>query len=313
VSVVVVRQTGAVQDFKAHLSEQLDLLRSPVRDYDSGMEHAAKSIADTIRLFVKTKGQTTSLLEHLGVQTQLGWVDRGPPAPPHGAIVISFGVCVVETRFDTGRTRYEPAMRNLAPDRSHPLVSFKDWWERTILTDQLGNRFSRADLVLSVAEQDGGTHIDAVVNEKYRQLTRENSLGLRQSSELPIANSVALASVRHIAEELLETIDGGLDWHGDTPIVGNPICPLPLGTDVASGRNELCPCGSGRKVKRCFALRMPLCVMAEPPADSRAGQAHPIPGQQTQLPTRMPRLDLRSTASCSSRSSSPTVPMAMAR
>ncbi len=278
------RHTWPVQDFKAHLGEQLDLLRSPIRDYDGGMEHAAKVIADRLRLFVKTKGRTTSLLEHLGVQDQLGWVDRGPPEPPHEAVVISFGVCVVVTRFDTGRTRYESAMRQLAPDRIHPPVSFIDWWERTILTDQRGNRFSRADLVLSVAEQDGGTHIDAVVNEKYRQLTRENSLGLRQSSDLPIANSVALTSVRHIAEELLETIAGGLGWDGDTPIVREPVCPLPLGTEIASGRNELCPCGSGRKVKRCFGRRVPLRVMAQPPADSRSGQVHPIVGDTARPP-----------------------------
>jgi hypothetical protein len=106
-------------------------------------------------------------------------------------------------------------MRQLVPDRIHPPVSFIDWWERTILTDQQGNTFSRADLVLSVAEQDGGTHIDAVVNEKYRQLTRENSLGLQESRDLPIANSVALASVRHMAEERLETIEDGISWDGD--------------------------------------------------------------------------------------------------
>lgn len=236
-----------MQDFRAHLGEQLDLLRSPLSDYDGGMEHAAKAIADRIRLLVKTKGRTTSLLQHLGVQNQLGWIDRGLPAPPRNAIVISFGVCVVETRFDTGRTRYEPAIRQLAPDRLHPPASFTDWWERTILTDQHGNTFSRADLVLSVAEQDGGTHIDAVVNEKYRQLTRENSLGLRQSRDLPIANSVALASVRHIAEELLETIENGLAWDGDQPVVRDPVCPLPLRTEISTGRNEPCPCAAGAR------------------------------------------------------------------
>lgn len=296
-----------MQDFKAHLGEQLDLLRSAMRDYDSGMEHAAKVIADRIRLFVKTKGRTTSLLEHLGVQDQLGWLDRGPPEPPRDAIVISFGVCVVVTRFDTQRTRYEPAMRQLAPDRIHPPVSFLGWWERTILTDQRGNRFSRADLVLSVAEQDGGTHIDAVVNEKYRQLTRENSLRLRQSRDLPIANSVALASVRHIAEELLETIGGGLDWVGQKPIVRDPVCPLRLGTAISTGRNELCPCGmvgrsSGALGVECrsasWRSRPPIHVPAKPIRSWVTRRRRPI---------RMLRPESRSTASCSSPSGEPNV------
>jgi len=252
--------------------------------YDAGMEHEAKRLSVPIRTLVHNTKRSTSLLQHLGIQNQLGWVDRGPPDPPRNAIVLAFGVCVVETRFDTGRTRYEPAMRQLAPDRRHPPVSFEDWWRRTILTDQRGNKFNRADLVLAVADQDGGAHIDAALNEKYRQLSRENSLGFRQSQDLPIANSVVHASVRHIADELLQSIDAGLVWRGDEPVVRTPICPQPLETSLAEGRNDPCPCGSGRKVKRCFGQRMPLCVMTQPPEESQPGQAHPVGGQAVSAP-----------------------------
>lgn len=276
-----------VQDFKAHLAEQLDFVRSSMTAYDGGAEHEAKRLSTTLRLLVHNTKRQTSLLRHLGVQDRLGWIDRGPPEPPRNAIVIAFGVCVVESRFDTGRTRYEPAMRQLAPDRMHPPVSFEDWWRRTILTDQPGNTFSRADLVLSVANQDGGAHIDSALNEKYRQLSRGNSLGLRQSQQLPIANSVVHASIRHIAEELLQTIERGLEWRDDEPVVPNPVCPLPLGTHITVDRNDPCPCDSGRKLKRCFGQRMPLRVMAQPPENSRTGDVHPIEGQfaPTDAPT----------------------------
>jgi len=268
-----------VQDFRAHLAEQLDFLRSSMTAYDGGAEHEAKRLSTTLRLLVHNTKRQTSLLRHLGVQDRLGWIDRGPPEPPRNAIVIAFGVCVVESRFDTGRTRYEPAMRQLAPDRMHPPVSFEDWWRRTILTDQPGNTFSRADLVLSVADQDGGAHIDSALNEKYRQLSRDNSLGLRQSQQLPIANGVVHASIRHIAEELLQTIERGLEWREEEPVVPNPVCPLPLGTHITVDRNDPCPCDSRRKLKRCFGQRMPLRVMSQPPENSRTGDVHPIEGQ----------------------------------
>lgn len=277
---ISVRHTGPVQDFKAHLVEQLDFLRASMDAYDAGREHEAKRLSVAIRTLVHNTRTSTSLLRHLGVQNQMGWVDRGPPAPPPKAIVLSFGVCVVETRFDTRRTRYEPAMRHLAPDRLHPPVSFLDWWRRTILVDQRGNTFSRADLVLAVADQDGGAHIDAALNEKYRQLSRENSLGFRQSHELPIANSVVQTSVRHIAEELLETVASGVAWQGERAVIRDPVCPLPLDTHMTQRRNDPCPCESGRKVKHCFGSRIPLCVMAQPPEKSQPGQAHPIPGPQ---------------------------------
>jgi hypothetical protein len=122
-----------------------------VTAYDAGKDHEAKRLAVPIRTLVDNTKRSTSLLKHLGVQDQLGWINRGPPEPPPNAHLLAFGVCVIETRFDTGETRYEPALRQPAPDRLHPPVSFEDWWRRTILRDQRGNSFSRADLVLALA------------------------------------------------------------------------------------------------------------------------------------------------------------------
>ena len=267
-----------VQDYKAHLYEQLDFLCSSIAAYDTGKEHEAKRLSVPIRTLVHNTRNTTSLLRHLGVQDRLGWVDRGAPGPPPRAIVISFGLCVVRMRFDVGESFYEPAVHRPAPDRLHPPVSFEDWWRRVILQDQRGNGFSRADLVLSLANQDGGAHIDAALNEKYRQLTRENSVGFMQGQNKPIANSIVHASVRHIAGELVQTIESSLAWSGTRAVVPHPVCPLPLSSAPSVGRNDPCPCGSGRKLKHCFGQRRPFCVMVQPPDDSQTGDSHAIPG-----------------------------------
>jgi hypothetical protein len=273
-----------MQDFQAHLFEQLDFLQSSIAAYDAGKEHEAKRLSVPIRTLVHNTGRSTSLLKHLGVQEQLGWVDRGPPEPPPRAHVISFGLCVVQLRFDTGQSSYRPAVLRPAPDRLHPPVAFADWWRRDVLRDQQGNAFSRADLVLSLADQDGGAHIDAALNEKYRALTRENSVGFSQDGQRPLANSIVHASVRQIAQELVETIERGLIWDGDTPVVAAPTCALALGTIPRVGRNDPCPCRGGRKLKHCFGQRKPLHVMAQPPEDSQAGQTHPVPGSATTPP-----------------------------
>ncbi|HWX88337.1 MAG TPA: SEC-C metal-binding domain-containing protein, partial [Solirubrobacteraceae bacterium] len=218
----------------------------------------------------------------------LGWVDRGAPEPPPNTHVISFGLCVVRMRFDTGQTEYRAALHDPAPDRLHPPVGFDDWWTRVVLRDQQGNGFSRADLVLALANKDGGAHIDTALNEKYRELTRENSLGFTQGPDQPIANSIVHASVRHIAGELVETIENGLVWEDDDAVVRDPVCPLPLGTEVPAGRNDACPCGGGRKFKRCFGQRQPLRRMAPPPETSEAGQTHPLPGSVSSPPGKDP-------------------------
>lgn len=267
-----------MQDFKTHLFEQLDFLQSSIAAYDAGKEHEAKRLSVPIPTLVHNTSRSTSLLTHLGVLDQLGWVDRGSPEPPARAHVISFGLCVVQLRFDTGRSYYRPAILRPAPDRLHPPVAFEDWWRRVVLKDQQGNAFSRADLVLALANQDGGAHIDAALNEKYRVLTRENSVGFSQDGQQPLANSIVHASVRQIAQELMETIERGLTWNGDAPVVVAPVCALALGTVPRVGRNDLCPCGSGRKFKHCFSRREPLHVMAQPPEDSQTGQSHRVPG-----------------------------------
>lgn len=69
-----------MQDFKAHLFEQLDFLRSSIASYDAGKEHEAKRLSVPIRTLVHNTRRSTGLLTHLGVQHQLGWVDRAPAA-----------------------------------------------------------------------------------------------------------------------------------------------------------------------------------------------------------------------------------------
>lgn len=42
--------------------------------------------------------------------------------------------------------------------------------------DREGKEFTRRDLVLTVADQEGGAHIDPALNEAYANLSRFNSL-----------------------------------------------------------------------------------------------------------------------------------------
>lgn len=135
--------------------------------------------------------------------------------------------------------------------------------------------FSREDFVRYVADQDGGAHVDAELGESYEALTRRNSMQIASNTgmlgfffgptsdkvagpERSPGSSVALASVRQITHEVLTTLERALEMddqgvHG----VRCPICPLSISAEVDAGRNDPCPCGSGRKFKRCFGLRAP--------------------------------------------------------
>jgi hypothetical protein len=254
-----------VQNFATQYERHLDLLRSHAQSYDAGREHFAYDIATKIRVFVhdtvdrRGRPRSTSLLTHLGVKEQLGYVDWEPPESPPGAITVGFGLCTLRMKMNAegGSVSYVPAFEGeLDPARRHPPASFVDWWRVPVLDGEI--TFTRADFVLFVADQEGA-HVDAVLNEKYAALTRQNALGITTEGNKPPTRDIALASVRHIAAELLATLGGGLQWDGERVMVRQQVCPLAYASNEgrAAGRNDPCPCESGRKTKHCFGQRRP--------------------------------------------------------
>ncbi len=100
---------------------------------------------------------------------------------------------------------YDPSLRR---DLFRP---FGDWWTRLVIRDAEGNRFSRENLVLAVADQDGGAHVDSEIDENYAKLSRLHSLGFtfskggaepKQWTENPVP-----VALRQIAAEVLWSLE----------------------------------------------------------------------------------------------------------
>jgi hypothetical protein len=268
------------QDFVGQYREQLGFLRKSARDYDEGDEPEAKRLAVAIRNLVHDSGHVTSVLTHLGLKERMPFRDTAPAYPPPGVVEISAGLCYFHLTMGTpGDVEFRPALDTSPEDRAHPAACFSDWWLRPVLADTRGNAFSRHDLVLGVANQDGGAHIDATLEPAYRALSRDNSLGVGQEhgepntaalsftfegltqvpnpDAQPPSNSIALASVRQVAHELLSSLEAGVIDDGDRLRLRDEICPIPFDEAPTVGRNDPCPCGSGRKLKACFGRRQP--------------------------------------------------------
>jgi hypothetical protein len=269
-----------VQDFRAQYLEQLSFIRSSASAYDAGEEHEAKRLALGVRILVHDKGRSTSLLTHLGLKRRLPLMDTALAASPPGVISINAGLCTLEFDLDTpGRILFRPPLDDLSDDRQHPPACFDDWWLLPVLEDAAGRAFNRRDLVLSVADQDGGAHVDASLNPSYAALSRNNSIGFGQAGDQPnsailsvafeglsrvpddaqepLANSVALASVRQIAFEVLSSIERAVEDDGNSLRLKREICPIPFAEAPDVGRNDACLCGSGRSYKKCFGIREP--------------------------------------------------------
>jgi hypothetical protein len=192
-------------ELKRELVEQLQLLRRACKTFDEGLEAAGKHIALSIRLLIHHQGQSRALLEQLAVRPSY-FLDSGGPLDTRNLLTGHTLVCL-ELSTTTGR--YRPRVSAGEPPMPMRQLRFADWWNNPVLKDDKGRTFSRRDLVLHVADTDGGAHVDPNLDEAYIAISRENSLGWQFTTEnitKAMDGRPELACMRQIAHEILSTI-----------------------------------------------------------------------------------------------------------
>lgn len=203
----------------AHLSEQVGFLRKSAALYDEGDHAEAKRLALVIRTLCHDTNTSQSLLGQLEVKNSLRFCDSDtisdqPIGEFEDGVVLLAEVSSPLAPISGGPYGMEPLLER--SQFSEP-KRFDVWWEsRVVLTDPRGNRFTRQQVVLSLANKDGGVHIDPVLPESYAAITRQGSLGqvsfsiAEQWDEIIRLNPIPPIT-RQIAFELDKTLE---------PIVG---------------------------------------------------------------------------------------------
>lgn len=198
------------EELKRHLSDNVRFLRASAASFDEGFFGEAKRLATTIRVLVHDTRSSHSLLGLMAIKEQLAYVNAANPHDPSN-LLAHHGL--VGLRFGPEGVRYFAPLGDGPPSRQRPKASFNEWWDEKVIVDYTGGVFSRKDLVLTLANKDGGAHVDPKLDATYAALTRKNSLGWIASDangERPMED-VELHSVRQIAYELFQTlVDGGL-------------------------------------------------------------------------------------------------------
>lgn len=164
------------------------------------------------------------------------------------------------------QTRYV-AMLDDVPTTNQ--VPFDQWWDAPVFIDRDRNSLTRKQLILIAANQDGGAHVDPALDDTYARLSKKNSLNLIavEDGQARPMDGPERAAIRQIAHEVLKTLKQGYGKkpaHVGSVFVGSmsvrPLVPPtmpPSGSPPKSstgrkiGRNEPCPCGSGKKYKKC--------------------------------------------------------------
>jgi len=194
-----------------HLVEQIIFLTNSSKSFDDTFTCEAKRIATTIRVLLydnpTPKSNSISLLtqldkKNIGFYDTASDINSDSPIPQWGLLVIS---------LRSGK--YLAPLNNLPPDRlKKGKVRFDEWWDKIVLKDFAGNTFSRSKLIKTLADKEGGAHVDSKLDKDYVNLIKNNSMGITYvthrggiTSERAMGNPV-LHSVRQIAHEVIKTL-----------------------------------------------------------------------------------------------------------
>ncbi|QDP44149.1 hypothetical protein SEA_JUJU_33 [Gordonia phage JuJu] len=210
-----------------HLVRQLGFLERSSEAFDDGQVDEALRLSTTIRILVHDTKASRSLLGQLGVKMTMRFWDTAR----------------YETDIAKARTRFEDRLSGdlagkklvtdippgilmpsferrewVAPLRAAPGVweRVNHWWQTPMLRSTEGNVFTRKDLVCTMANQDGGAHVDPTIDAHYDDLANEYfglefadpGLGLDLDSlddddYQPALGYIAAHCVRQIAEEVI--------------------------------------------------------------------------------------------------------------
>jgi hypothetical protein len=239
-------------ELENHLNEQVQFLMSSANSYDNGFYGEAKRIAVVVRTLLHDTNCSKSLLGQLekkNLPFLSTAIDYDPESMIAHAGLIFLNLGGTEPRY--------VARLDKAKTKKH--LQFDEWWNEIIFAADKNQCLTRKGLILTAANQDGGAHVDPCLNETYAKLSKNNSMDCffgNQTGYVPVENP-ELTAIRQIAHELLKTIMPNYEKipsaSGNNVFVGGIKIfaePDPI-TALKVGRNDLCPCGSGIKYKKC--------------------------------------------------------------
>lgn len=191
------------EDLVAHLREQYGFLVVSAEMFDAGNEAEAKRIAVVVRTLVHDTPASQSLLELLGYKQKLYFAAQNYVHKPWNHLMFHGLVGLLMPREGP---RFAPVFDRLVPR----MLAFDDWWQEPVLGTRSHDRlFTRKDLVLALANKDGGAHIDPALDDVYARLARDCDFGMKVSygsQEFDWKQNPFLPSVRQIGHEMLRTL-----------------------------------------------------------------------------------------------------------
>ncbi|HTE40761.1 MAG TPA: hypothetical protein VK629_08020 [Steroidobacteraceae bacterium] len=193
------------QELRTRLTEQLNFLLKSANEYDKGDTSEARRLSVSLRVLLHNHGQSRALLQLLGIRDTIAFLDTCGPLSTTN-LLTDYPMVMMEFGADTRYKARLGELYNAVPNRK---IMFEKWWNNSVIRNpQVNVTFSRRELVLSVADQDGGAHVDPEIDAKYARLSKTMEFGALETKDgvirpIPL---IELAHIRQITYEVLTTV-----------------------------------------------------------------------------------------------------------
>lgn len=200
--------TQTESDLKQHLDEQREFLLQSCKSYDGGALIEAKRISVQLRVLLHDTLKSHSLLSTLNIKHELKFKDSPRKINRDNPFSQSCLTIINASGEEIVSIKHKPRFV-IPPFQPDIYDDFDNWWTRTVIIDNNRNEFSRRDIVLYIANKEGGAHIDKELPEVFKALSRDNAFGFKyvNNGQEVDFESIIFPAIRQIAWELNDALD----------------------------------------------------------------------------------------------------------
>lgn len=194
------------------LQENCDSLTTSCRAFDEGLHSEAKRLAVTLRVLLHDTQNSRSLLSQLKARQNMRHYSTHIPRLKNNLLHGHHSLAGVIYDRNINAVTFYPLINKCPKPKS---LNFEDWWnsEMVLSTDHDRHLFNRREIILLLANKDGGAHVDPKLPIEYAKLSRTLGMGLfiEKGSTTKVYREVAYKKLPQNTPEIQNT---------DTPVLG---------------------------------------------------------------------------------------------
>lgn len=198
---------------KKRFTDMKNLLTKRLKDYEDGDHTEAYQIASLLRVLLHDTRQSKSILKQMNSKDKIMFQSTAGVYNPLNLIAYT-GLVMMRMTVGKG-VEYIGKSRDENPGSFNGIMYYKfdDWWAEVVVDDKK-RMYTRKDLVLHVANKEGGSHLDIEVQNRTYKLFYENSVGWKSIvedkqgnviSESDPINNLVLESIYEIGIEVVNS------------------------------------------------------------------------------------------------------------